>query len=72
MGQPATAAGRTPSALSRLGLVSKWGQLATVLLVVGLALAIATDGIMPALGTKALLASILPLNIVAALWLTRE
>lgn len=49
----------------------KLGPLAAFLLAAGLALAILTDGLVPGIWTKLLLAGTLPLNIVTALWLTR-
>jgi hypothetical protein len=49
----------------------KLQPLAAVLLAVGLLAAIVTDGLVPGLWTKLLLAGSLPLNIVTALWLTR-
>ena len=46
-------------------------SLAPVLLVVVLAAAIFSDGVLPDAWTKAILALGLPLDIAAALWLTR-
>jgi hypothetical protein len=46
-------------------------SLAPVLLVLVLAAAIFSDGVLPATWTKAILALGLPLDIAAALWLTR-
>ena len=48
----------------------KLGPLAALLLAAALAIAILTDGLVPGLWTKLLLAGTLPLNIVTALWLT--
>ena len=49
----------------------KLEPVAAVLLAAGLLAAIVTDGLVPDLLTKLLLAASLPLNIVTAVWLTR-
>ncbi len=48
-----------------------WGPVVAVLLAAGLTLAIVTDGAIPGIWTKILLALTLPLNLLTALWLTR-
>jgi hypothetical protein len=73
VGRSATDAGRhvRPQPLRFAFPVARFEPLAALLLAVGVTVAIATDGILPAYGTKALLALALPLNVITALWLTR-
>ena len=47
------------------------GPAAVLLVLLGLAAAVATDGRLPADGTRALLGVLLVLDLVAAEWLTR-
>ncbi len=47
------------------------GPAAVLLVLLGLAAAVATDGRLPAEGTRALLGALLVLDLVAAEWLTR-
>lgn len=55
----------------RIGLRDKFGPVATMLLAVGLTVAIATDGSLPVIWSRALFGVLFVLNVIMIDWLTK-